>query len=384
MKKMPRHCSAGGCKSHDNREARNAGITFHKLPKEASRRSLWICNSRRPDSWDPRSNFVYFCSKHFTPESFELASCSGIRRLREDAFPTVFDSTSVTKSKNPGKLLKLEDRNGRVSGVQNPDKRQTPNESAEETNQEEPGAPQETPENEGQRPLRDETPSPPPASPPRPVSPSRYMRRLPPRPGFYLPKEHSYAQLCPLVWRKRYDKAVDYLEKTLRQLHAARRRENRLRGSLLRLRDRQQKMQGSRDGGENAGKYCGHCGRGHRKSEMEKEAKSKGANSPSSPHTVQSPQNRPDCRRELCECPHRDPRPPPPLLWIQGEGEEQFILVPVPDESQLRNYFDAAGRASPGSRADPEDGTATGEDVREKLKEHLEGFHLQLSSEFAG
>ncbi|XP_061521486.1 THAP domain-containing protein 7 [Phycodurus eques] len=428
---MPRHCSAGGCKSHDNRETRNAGITFHKLPKEASRRNLWIGNSRRADSWDPQTNFVYFCSKHFTPESFELASCSGIRRLREDAFPTVFDSSSVTQSKWLQKVLKQEDRNGNVSGEQSADKCQTPVDStvqtsleAEETNEEQPTASQETPENEGQQSPRDETPSPPPASPPRAVSPSRYMRRLPPRPGFYLPKEHSYAQLCPLLWRKRYDKAVDYLEKTLRQLHAARRRENRLRGSLLRLRDRQQKMQVTRDDSKSAGgfcsqggdsrgvgelgnaaeKYCCYCGRGQTEKFTE-EHYSKGTNSPSFPLAIQATRHLPDCRCEQCEFKGKSHNQDPQqsLLWIQGEAEGQFILVPVPDENQFQKYFtveDVACQAGPVSRPDSENvggPTRTGrqqrpvfdtsleelsEDVREKLKEHLEGFHLQLSSEF--
>ncbi|XP_061786794.1 THAP domain-containing protein 7 isoform X2 [Nerophis lumbriciformis] len=429
---MPRHCSAGGCKSRDNRETRNAGITFHKIPKEASRRNLWISNSHRADSWDPQTNFVYFCSKHFTPESFELASCSGIRRLREDAFPTLFDSSSATKYKWLGKILKPEER--KSSGEMSSDKSAAEaaaqrSVEAEETNEETPESSQGTPESE-QRQTQTSSP------PSRSVSPSRYMRRLPPRPGFYLPKEHSYAQLCPLVWRRRYDLAVDYLEKTLRQLHAARRRENRLRNALLRLQDKQQKqaLVASRNletrpsrGGTAETRKCSYCGRGHvqcgEHTKGDKDVmktKNKTAemtlklertpedvtdehnetNSHVFPREAQSAEALPD----FCEASSESP------LWVRGEANTQFILVPFPDEDQLQNYLQIEevpshaillsevdlqqdlqvenmeamrGAGSQHHTVVNSSQVELGEDVRERLKEHLEGFHLQLSNEFA-
>ncbi|KAF3834458.1 hypothetical protein F7725_025662 [Dissostichus mawsoni] len=244
---MPRHCSAGGCKSRDNR---------------ATRRSLWINNCHRADSWDPQTDFVYFCSKHFTPQSFELTGCrsvliqileclcdkalspahsihvfdlcthSGIRRLKEEAFPTVFDSSSTTKGKRRATQQTAGD------DLQNAQQKTDGGETSKQPNGNTPASPQEPSEVE-QLPQQESSLEPEPAYPPQ--SPSRYMRRLPPPPGFYLPKEHSYAQLCPLLWRRRYDQAIDCLERALRQLHAARRRENRLRSTVLRLRDKRLK-----------------------------------------------------------------------------------------------------------------------------------------------
>ncbi|KAG8004983.1 hypothetical protein GBF38_010831 [Nibea albiflora] len=98
------------------------------------------------------------------------------------------------------------------------------------------------------------------------------------------------------------------------------------------------------------------------------------------------------------------------LFWIQDSAEGQIILVPVPAEDDLQSILKMEGAAdeaqtilvsevdlkrhlaenSGGETACDGDQQSVmnaasvemREDVREKLKEHLEGFHLQLSTEF--
>lgn len=277
LPQMPRHCSAAGCCTRDTRETRNRGISFHRLPKKDNpRRGLWLANCQRLDPsgqglWDPASEYIYFCSKHFEENCFELVGISGYHRLKEGAVPTIFESFSklrrTTKTKGHGyppglpDVSRLRRCRKRCSEGQGPTTLFSPPPAdiicfpVEEAS-----APASLPASPAVRlepglnsPFSDllgplgaqaeeagcsAQPSPerhPSPLEPRPISPSAYMLRLPPPAGAYIQNEHSYQVGSALLWKRRAEAALDALDKAQRQLQACKRREQRLRLRLTKL-----------------------------------------------------------------------------------------------------------------------------------------------------
>ncbi|XP_036050886.1 THAP domain-containing protein 7 isoform X3 [Onychomys torridus] len=250
---------------------------FLRLPKKDNpRRGLWLANCQRLDPsgqglWDPASEYIYFCSKHFEENCFELVGISGYHRLKEGAVPTIFESFSklrrTTRTKGHGyppglpDVSQLRRCRKRCSEGQGP----TAPFSPPPTDiicfpVEEASAPATLPVSPAVRlepglnspfsdllgPLgaqADEAgcsaqPSPerhPSPLEPRPISPSAYMVRLPPPAGAYIQNEHSYQVGSALLWKRRAEAALDALDKAQRQLQACKRREQRLRLRLTKL-----------------------------------------------------------------------------------------------------------------------------------------------------
>ncbi|XP_075695496.1 THAP domain-containing protein 7 isoform X2 [Rhinoderma darwinii] len=297
--KMPRHCSALGCTTRDSRQTRDDDISFHRLPrKEDPRRGLWIANCRRTDPsgsglWDPSSDFVYFCSKHFEKSCFEAVGISGYHRLKEDAVPTIFTpsaklrrtaklkaqkKTNVTKVKRKKDFLVNEPSpesadpsnnqsfdSGRYDNVPTPDlvnfhglcpenidipgdaapaegalattvdHRMHPEAALEDIEvasvMNGPLSDLELSQVREEMSLNTQTrePSERADKTARPVSPSTYMMRIPQPPGAYIQNEHSYHVGNALLWKRRAEAALEALSKVQRQLEACRRREQRLR-----------------------------------------------------------------------------------------------------------------------------------------------------------
>ncbi|XP_067875946.1 THAP domain-containing protein 7 [Heterodontus francisci] len=321
---MPRHCSAEGCRSRDTKDSRINGVTFHRLPKKGRyQRKIWLlnCCRKNPDGtvpWDPPSQFVYFCSKHFEKHCFELVGFSGYHRLRDDAVPTIFqpypqgkaavsspnremmmgiacagecltdgagslpaaDHSNVNTSSETGFSISP-DGSAFVLGYSDPQERVTENVCLYETSL--PDVPLSTnqPELEATPPAviylievdsqsvelegvgnteetSKDTSLPQADTLPEhstdrleeldndwvPVPIALYMARIlspPPKPGAYIPVEHSYTVGCPLVWKKKAEALKEAFEKVSKELLASRKRESRLRAritSILRPRGR--------------------------------------------------------------------------------------------------------------------------------------------------
>uniref|UniRef100_A0A8C5N0N1 THAP domain containing 7 n=1 Tax=Leptobrachium leishanense TaxID=445787 RepID=A0A8C5N0N1_9ANUR len=119
---MPRHCSALGCTSRDSSQTRGNSISFHRLPrKDDPRRNIWIANCQRTDPsgkglWRPSSDYVYFCSKHFDKSCFEIVGTSGYHRLKEDAVPTIFLPFTKIRKATKSKQKRKTGKNTKVKG----------------------------------------------------------------------------------------------------------------------------------------------------------------------------------------------------------------------------------------------------------------------------
>uniref|UniRef100_A0A670YZK2 THAP-type domain-containing protein n=1 Tax=Pseudonaja textilis TaxID=8673 RepID=A0A670YZK2_PSETE len=268
---MPRHCSATGCCTRDIPETRNRGISFHRLPKDNPRRTTWLENCQRKDMsgqglWDPASKYVYFCSKHFEKNCFELVGTSGYHRLKEGAVPTIFEPQAKPRRKpklNSSKFLRILKCEKHQCNLETTTlcmdvscfpMQELPSPGAAPTTGElrsQPNLPGSEPENlatlsdvplerspaaTGQEEASQSPALPEPVGDPsQPVSLSLYMLRLPPPAGAYIQNEHSYQVGSALLWKRRAEAALDALGKAQRQLQACRRREQRLRLRICEL-----------------------------------------------------------------------------------------------------------------------------------------------------
>ena len=95
---MVASCSAWGCSNRETPQAKENGLTFHRLPKEEIRRQQWIKATKR-QNWNPAMS-AKICSEHFKQSDFKQNSESK-RLLHDTAVPSIFKFPPHLKKKSP-------------------------------------------------------------------------------------------------------------------------------------------------------------------------------------------------------------------------------------------------------------------------------------------
>ncbi|XP_062984727.1 THAP domain-containing protein 6-like [Elgaria multicarinata webbii] len=102
---MVKYCAAYNCNNSDTKLNRKQGITFHRFPKDNTRKQEWAKAVHRVDPvsgklWMP-SEWDMICSQHFNLECFR--EINGKKFLKEGSCPSIFSFPDTFKKINTPK-----------------------------------------------------------------------------------------------------------------------------------------------------------------------------------------------------------------------------------------------------------------------------------------
>ncbi|XP_025421147.1 THAP domain-containing protein 2-like [Sipha flava] len=84
-------CSAVNCTNRISQ-----GYRLCRFPTDPKRRQIWVINSRR-DKWIPTDS-AQLCHIHFEDNQFEQNRINGLKKLKWNAIPTIFDVPNPPKT----------------------------------------------------------------------------------------------------------------------------------------------------------------------------------------------------------------------------------------------------------------------------------------------
>ncbi|CAI6356252.1 unnamed protein product [Macrosiphum euphorbiae] len=87
-------CVAIGCSNSDKKR-----YLMKHFPRDPIRKKLWMAKMKR-DKWTP-SQHSCICEVHFEENMWEKTREDGSRRLKCNAFPTLFSFTKIIKQRKP-------------------------------------------------------------------------------------------------------------------------------------------------------------------------------------------------------------------------------------------------------------------------------------------